>query len=192
MKLKTIYHGSERRGAKSRRLENLKRQDEMAVKEGGLVRIPMTRGLWVIVDESDYELVKAYKWYPVKCKRTFYAMASVKPAEKKIFIQMHRLIMNTEKDLVVDHKDRNGLNNSRSNLRNCTMSDNRKNAAAPRNSNSGIKGIRERPSGRFQVIFSGEYLGMFETKAEAILAYNQASLKSHGEFAYQNKLCLIK
>lgn len=67
-------------------------------------------GKYAIVSPEDYPLVARHSWY----YREGYALAKINSKE----IRMHRYIMDVhDPDLIVDHKDRNRLNNTRENLR---------------------------------------------------------------------------
>jgi hypothetical protein len=86
--------------------------------------IRLTQNQFAQVDDSDYESLNQYKWYAIK-DNTYYAVRYSK--EKNKIIQMHREIMQTPRSLIVDHRDHNGLNNQRYNLRNCTIAENHRN-----------------------------------------------------------------
>lgn len=89
----------------------------MAVKE-----IPLTRGMTAIVDAADYAIVSEMKWHARKGHNgVFYAGHSAKDGST---ILMHRFLMNAEKGEEVDHRDWDGLNNRRKNLRIVTGSQN--------------------------------------------------------------------
>lgn len=77
------------------------------------------------VDDCDYERVAYYHWTRLPGYKTFYAMTRV----RKQSISMHRFILGLGKGdgRIVDHRDRNGLNNKRDNIWICTTSDNVKN-----------------------------------------------------------------
>lgn len=96
---------------------------------------------------------------------------------------------------LVDHADRNGLNNRRSNLRVATRTQNNANSRLPSHNSSGLKGVRFH-LGRFEASISvgnrQKYLGRFKTKHEAAIAYDSAALSLRGEFALTNaKLGLL-
>ena len=80
--------------------------------------IKLTQGKVALVDDEDFDMLNQYTWYGDK-----YAQTTI---ERKS-VQMHRLIMKTPRWMVVDHIDHNGLNNQKSNLRNCSQSANCKN-----------------------------------------------------------------
>lgn len=90
----------------------------------GCVRIiPLTRGLHAIVDAKNYEWLSRHKWsvHDAGRGRTRYAVRAHKG--RKIFL--HGEIMKTPPGMVVDHINRNGLDNREDNLRNCTRLQNR-------------------------------------------------------------------
>jgi hypothetical protein len=87
----------------------------------------------------------------------------------------------------IDHEDLDGLNNKFINLRLCTHAENMRNRKTPKNCESGVKGIRQSPSGRWRarIIFNRQYyhLGMFDTCELAKEFRDLASDLLHREFA---------
>jgi len=151
-------------------------------------KISLTRGLFTTVDDTDFEWLNQWKWYAMNNKSTFYAVRNAGwPIQKRIW--MHRLIMNTPNELEVDHKDGNGLNNTRENLRNCTHAQNGKNNKERINNSSGSKGIHWRNGkwyARIMVDSKSIHLGCFSNKDEATHAYSEAVKKYHGEYTRIN------
>src|SRR5262245_31855002 len=88
-----------------------------------VVCIGLSCGRIVLIDRKDLELVSQYKWRAVRKFNTWYAYAHFNDNGRYTTIQMHRLIMNAPSNLQVDHRDLNGLNNTRSNLRLATQSE---------------------------------------------------------------------
>ena len=75
--------------------------------------IPLTRGLFAIVDARDYERLSRHTWFAEGTAQNCYAVRK----QNGRSIKMHREITNAPDHLVVDHIDSNGLNNRRANLR---------------------------------------------------------------------------
>lgn len=103
---------------------------------------------------------------------------------------MHREILGLKKGEIGDHKDGDGLNNQRSNLRKCTHSENLRNAKKRRGSHSshykGVTRCRNKWRAVIKVDQKKYSLGNFTTEKEAALAYNVAATKYFGCFAYLN------
>jgi len=139
-----------------------------------------------IIDAEDVERIKNYKWY---LNNQGYVTTTIK--SKKIRIQ--HLINNLESNrkVQIDHKDRDKLNNCKSNFRVCTHMENNWNSIKNKNNTTGFKGVfAAGEKWRSQIMANRKlyYLGTFKTKVEAVKAYNKAAIKHHGEFACLNNI----
>lgn len=83
--------------------------------------------VYFIIDSEDGSIARRYKWYAMFCpkRRMYYLESSSK-------IKYHRLITNCHSNLVVDHMDRDTYNNTKENLRVCTVAENNQNRYYPR------------------------------------------------------------
>ena len=92
----------------------------------------------------------------------------------------------------IDHKDRNGLNNSWTNLRECTRSQNQANRGVQRNNKLGIKGVFKTRYGKFRATVrkNGKpiYSSNHDTLDAAALAYKRAAQKYYGKFANTSRI----
>jgi len=90
--------------------------------------------------------------------------------------------------IILDHANRDGLDNRLCNLRPATRFQNQANRSKPRHNTSGHKGALWRPDlGRWVglIVHRGKpyHLGVFDTAEEAGRAYAVASVSLNGEFA---------
>lgn len=137
------------------------------------------------VDDCDYLEIVKYKWYQAAVKHLVYARTKVNGVE----IPMHRMIMNASKGTIIDHIDHNGLNNCRSNLRFCNMSQNNANRRQRTNTKHEFKGIRQRRKLFYAQIgaYGYRYIsGPYSTIQEAAKVYDVLALKYFGDFAETN------
>lgn len=167
--------------------------------------IQLTKGNVALIDDEDFELVSKYNWFSHK----EYAARTVRVNGEKITILMHRFIMGCVKGdgKMLDHKDGNGLNNQRSNLRFCTSSENQKNKKAWGSSKylgvsrhtknfkkykKSIAAFKDYSYTNWKATISingrPKHIGGFTNEIDAAKAYNEAALKYHGEFARLNKI----
>lgn len=105
-------------------------------------KIPLTQGQFALVDDEDYEFLNQWKWYVYKNGSTFYAKRNIKCNGKWTTIYMHQILaelMNFKEN--VDHINRNGLDNQRSNLRPATNKENCENRGMFKHNTSGYKGV---------------------------------------------------
>ena len=154
--------------------------------------VPLTRGLVAMVSDQDYARVSCYKWVAWKSegRPEFYAVSNYyKPDGTRTRIRMHRIIMGvTNPKISVDHKDHNGLNNQRRNLR-VTSTQNSHNYKKPSTNTSGYKGVSRHTWGwQAGIKLRGKriYLGLFASKIKAAKAYDRAARRLFGRFALTN------
>ena len=157
-----------------------------ALAEGAKL-IPLTQGKFAIVDADDYDELSQYKWTAAKSPNTFYAVRSVRGRQ----IRMHRLITNAPKGLVVDHRNHNGLDNRKENLRLCTRSENACNQRPQTGRSSKYKGVcwhktQKRWHARIHSNGVTYHLGSFKSEIEAAKAYDKKTKELFGKFACLN------
>jgi hypothetical protein len=160
------------------------------------VDIPLSRGLWGTVDIEDAPSVLVHRWFAWRCptNRTFYVMRNLKVedgANKRGTIRLHRFFLQCGPTEEGDHRDGNGLNNRRSNLRTCLRRENAKNQQLAVTNRSGFKGVHfcntwKRWIARIHYDSKMTFLGHFKNPVEAAMAYDEAAKKYHGQFARLN------
>lgn len=154
------------------------------------MKIPLTQGLEAIIDEEDAERILPHRWHASKKRNTFYACRKVGPAGAQVTIYMHRFLLGvSEKNVLIDHKNGNGLDNRRENLRVATNAQNQRNRTARKDSKSGVKGVYASRSKklpwRAEITVDGKniHLGNFSTIEEATEARATASFQYHGDYS---------
>lgn len=157
----------------------------------GIIKIQLNRGLYAIIDEEDHHLVCRYSWHShIHKSGHIYARTNItsdKGGKRQERFLMHRLILGlTDPRVKVDHRNGDGLDNTRMNLRKCSVSQNGMNRGAQRNSSTGVKGVSPCGKGFAATITIGgkqKHLGVFETVESAREAHDKAALVHHGVFA---------
>lgn len=149
-----------------------------------------------LISDEDYErVVEAGPWSTkVSHGVPMYARRSIrKPDGIRTKQSLHRFILGlTDPRILVDHKNRYGLDNRRENLRLATVSQNGANAHKHRDgTTSRFKGVswhRRDRKWRAQIGFEGHRvaLGYFTDELSAARAYDVAARKHFGEFAKCN------
>lgn len=155
-------------------------------------RIKLSQNQYALVDRSDYSWLSKFNWHYLKKShsRTGYAITKKRIIEKQgNVLRMHTLIFGGS----CDHKNGNGLDNRRSNLRAATFVQQAQNRGkSKRKKTLGCKGVsivrnwRGVPSywiARITINRKRIYLGTFKNHIAASRAYIRAAKKYHGEFA---------
>jgi len=140
---------------------------------------------YMLVDDEDYEFAMRHKW-SLNWRR--YARGYARVSGIPINSTYHRIIMNAQRGQIIDHINRNRLDNRKSNLRFCTAAQNTRNRSINRDNISGYKGVswNEKSSSwraSIRVNSKNTHLGLYATPKEAAEAYKRAAIKYHREFA---------
>jgi hypothetical protein len=159
-------------------------------------KIPLTQGKFAIVDVCDYVYLMQWKWHYQKQRSSKGYAARTDRTSGQRTVRMHRVIleqMGYKNFTHSDHQNRNKLDNRRGNLRSATDSQNQHNQGTRRNNTSGYKGVcwhKRDKKWQARICVNGKYiyLGYYDDSKEAALAYNEAALKYHGEFAALNEV----
>lgn len=152
--------------------------------------IPLTKGEFTIIDMADFEQASQFHW---ALHGEGYAVTRNQITGHAL---MHRWISGAKKGEVCDHRNRNRLDNRRSNLRLCNYTQNGQYCEKRMpygTSKSRFKGVCTTQLGNlkpwrayYSINRTQISLGTFETEVEAALAYNTAALEHFGEFALLN------
>lgn len=179
-------------------LYSLAQTSESRGKEFFMKRLKLTKGYYTLLDDEDYFLIKSkYSEYkPISwCdkRNPVYIRASLckydKRERKTVFIQVPRLIMNAPKGKVVDHINRDTLDNRKTNLRICGFSENIRNCKMRKNNTSGYRGVTyQKKSNRWNALImvnrKSIYLGYYKTAKEASVAYQKFVKEKYGNYFF--------
>lgn len=154
------------------------------------VEIPVGRRLLAKVDEGDAWLVQGRKWTFVKNGHCLYAASPCSDGSTKA-VMMHRLLLSPREGEVVDHRNGDGLDNRRANLRVCTHANNLWNSRKHCKSSSSYKGVhwsnkQQRWIAKITVNGRRIYGASTKSEVEAAKVYDQMALRYFGEFARLN------
>lgn len=152
-----------------------------------IISIDLGQGYSATVNSDTFHRLKLgrFKWKPQIHKRAnkVYAQASG--------TTLHRYILGAKQGEMVDHRDGDGLNNRDHNLRLATPGQNRANSKKTCKNNEGFKGVVwvwQCRKWKANIAHGGKlyYLGLFEHKERAAMAYDRAAIAIHGEYAGLN------
>lgn len=150
-----------------------------------------------IIEAVDYDSIKGLTWYCMKnaSNGTYVVANTGEKTARGTFkrVLMHRILLGVNENQIVDHKNGNGLDNRRCNIRIATRSQNMWNKRTTRRgkTSSKYKGVhwfkRDR-KWQSQICVNGikRHLGYFDDEIEAAKAFDAAARELCGEFAYLN------
>jgi len=159
------------------------------------IAVPVTSGRFTaMIDQEDADHVVHLHWtgYTSPGSRTYYAGHWKRlPNGKYLVIPMHRLIMDAPENRLVDHRNGDGLDNRRSNLRLATSGQNNTNTRNRSDNTSGYRGVtwdatRQLWSARLSEAGKTINLGRYPTAEAAARAYDIGAIKLYGDFARLN------
>lgn len=143
-----------------------------------IIQVQLTLGQVATIDAEDAHMIAGRSWHarPRRDGKGYYAVAADG-------VRMHRLLLGVTDQRIVDHRDGDGLNNRRNNLRAGTQSLN----CVNRVSTPGkyLRGARPK-KGKWQayIKLAGKQrsLGYFETEQAAHNAYVAEAARLHGDW----------
>ena len=153
-------------------------------------KIELTQGQYALVDDSDYEALSKHEWQAARRSNGQFSYAirtEYKPKKRTVY--MHVELTGLVK---TDHKDGNGFNNQRYNLRSATNLENARNTSKASNRSSQYKGVsyrKDRGYYRAYIRDNGKLvnLGSFgQDEVSAAQAYDNEALKRFGSYARLN------
>lgn len=157
-----------------------------------IMAIPLSQGLFALVDGEDFEELSRFKWYALNNGYTYYAVrhSSQKLGKRKLIL-MHRVVMNAQPREEIDHYGHYGLDNRKDNIRICTRAQNNQNQRPRKNTSSQFKGVdwhTKSKKWRVQIKNNNKpiRLGCFDDEIEAAKTYDKKAKELFGEFAHLN------
>ncbi len=152
-------------------------------------KIKLTKGKIAIVSPADYGKLAEHDWQLAENRSGNLYAARIEGVK---FLYMHRVIMNAPKGVIVDHKNRQTLDNRRESLRFATKGQNNRNRPkCAKGASSKYKGVsRRKDEKKWRAVITHEgkhiHLGNFEKEEDAAKAYDEAAKIYFGEFAFLN------
>lgn len=139
-------------------------------------RVPLTRGLFAIIDDEDYDEISQYQWYASQTYNRYYASRDFKIKGVRFHEKMHRIIMGSPKGLEIDHINGDGLDNRKENLRIVTHRQNHWNRHTPKTSRfPGVSYVPKDNRWRVKIQINGvnKHIGCYSSEEEAALVYKK-------------------
>jgi hypothetical protein len=151
----------------------------------------------ILVDDEDYEWLNKYTWRVRKSPSgtKFYAYTQSKKKYLGGVTTMHRLVLGLIREKrkleIVDHINRDGLDNRKENLRKVTKQQNEMNSDIRKNNKTGYKGVSFRKDTRkyrSYIAIDGKQinLGCYNLPEDAAIAHDKEVLKLFPNHAYTN------
>lgn len=173
-------------------------------------RVKVLPDKYAKVSPEDFHNISQYTWWAREWSGKYSAVRLLPGGNYGKVVYMHRQIMfdlnpksetlnpkqiqisnDKNSKLLVDHKNRDSMDNRRGNLRFATKSQNNMNRSGRKGTSSKYKGVswyKSRKCWRAMIKVNGKRksLGYYESEIEAAKVYDEAARKYQGQFAYQN------
>jgi hypothetical protein len=150
-----------------------------------------------LVDDEDFEMLSKFHWWRGGNRKQYAYQSNSIGNRRYRHKAMHRMIMGYP-DSFIDHRDGNGFDNRKENLRLCTQRQNTWNKSVQHNSKTGFRGVFfQKELGKFRALIridgKQKHIGCFSNAIDAAIAWNNQALKSWGEYARLNKIpCAVE
>jgi len=140
------------------------------------IKFSLTNWWYCILDKDDYDKVKWSSWY--KSVRWY-----VETRKNWKLIKIHRLIKDSTEWNIIDHINRDKLDNRKVNLRYCTHTENMRNTWSR---TSLYKWVYKDKKWKYIASCKWKYIWSFTNEKDAGIAYNEVAIKEFAEFAFLN------
>lgn len=158
-----------------------------------VIEIRLTQGKVAVLDDEDADLA-AHAWYANHIGGRWYALRRDREDGRVRTPLLHREVWarahpGEPLPPEVDHRNGDGLDCRRENLRAATHADNGRNAPKRAHNTSGFKGVRRRArrwASYIRVAGRFHHLGYHDTPEAAARAYDDAARRYFGAFACVN------
>lgn len=156
--------------------------------------VPLTQGMVAVIDDEDAQAIFGLRWCAKRTKKKYYAMTHIRKDGRLRSIQMGRYLLQSPRNMLVDHINGDPLDNRRSNLRVVTVQQNNWNSSPhKRCSVPQYKGVCKRVLktgvARYDALIRVHgkkvYLGRYATPEEAGAAYARHAEIVQGEYAWK-------
>lgn len=139
-------------------------------------QIELNNNQVALIDDEDFDRIAQIKWY-------IFRDGYVRGHLNGKTALMHRLVLDYSGNLDIDHINHNKLDNRKSNLRICNRSQNMANSI-----DDGYKGVTWHKRAHKWAVYVGYnykrfYLGLFDNREDAKMAYDRKAKELFGEFA---------
>lgn len=167
-------------------IEASKKYNEYKINEDFGIGITSNTNKEFYFDLDDYDKIKDYCWYE---NDQGYILTSINQKH----IRFHRFILDSNKNITIDHINRNRADNRKENLRNCSQQENMRNQSIRSDNKSGCIGVstdkcKRKWRVRIKIDGKEKVIGRFINLEDAIIARLKAEKLYFGEFAPQRHL----
>jgi hypothetical protein len=144
--------------------------------------LPISKGYVALVDDEDFERLSQFRWFVTKRHGTIYASTT---------IMLHKMVLRSfSSEPLIDHKNHNGLDCQKENLRTASHSLNGANRRKTKGTSrfKGVSWDKRKQLWRAQIgkNYKTTFLGWFKNETDAAKAYDTAAVAFFGEFALIN------
>lgn len=140
-------------------------------------------------DKEDFQKIKNICWF--KDTKTGYIRGSLSGLNKKV--SLHRIVMEADKDDIIDHINHDLTDNRKSNLRKCTRSQNAMNSHIRSDNKSGCSNVyydKNRSKWGVQISFDKRRIsiGRFDSYERAVEEQKKIENQMFADYSYENSM----